>query len=516
MNTTKIKINPHELEIGIKVEKEHTSDEKEAKKIAMDHLKEKPNYYTRLNKCKIIDEPEAKKLAKKYQVNEHQFKLIAENIVTEEPDLFDKGDKLKLLAPIEGYDVPLNKIGTVIHVDAIGTTRTEFIVNGLKIIVPIDPEVDHIQKIQSFSQTKSDFVQNFIQEKKSLTEIFDLLSESKQTEQQAITILKRIANIDDTVITQTIDTFRQSDTTKNQALLPIMASALMERASNGGQVQSYVNEISTLFASIARMVNENKLQMPTKNSPSGYTIGNKSFPDYLKMAEFIHGVEHMSKGFAEWKGAIQVETDESPIWEGNGIKVYDGNDVGKCIHYTTGALTGKHYGFCIGQPANTMWQSYRDTKTSTFYYVVDENRDLNDPLHLVVLDNTQYGIELTDVNNSTGRIAEFGTDVNGYLDYLKSKGIPTDKLVNKPPTPEEKEEQSKLGYTNEKLDWFKRLSFQEQSKYIGRGHKLSDEQFNYLWNFKNNQGAYHLLHQYVDTGQALPANQFATLVSEGN
>lgn len=37
-----------ELIKGIEVEKEHTSSEEEARKIAMDHLVETPDYYSRL------------------------------------------------------------------------------------------------------------------------------------------------------------------------------------------------------------------------------------------------------------------------------------------------------------------------------------------------------------------------------------------------------------------------------------------------------------------------------------
>lgn len=37
-----------ELNKGIEVEKEHTSSEEEARKIAMDHLVENPKYYSRL------------------------------------------------------------------------------------------------------------------------------------------------------------------------------------------------------------------------------------------------------------------------------------------------------------------------------------------------------------------------------------------------------------------------------------------------------------------------------------
>ena len=39
-----------QLKMGIQVEQEHTSDSKIARKIALDHLWEKPDYYTRLKK----------------------------------------------------------------------------------------------------------------------------------------------------------------------------------------------------------------------------------------------------------------------------------------------------------------------------------------------------------------------------------------------------------------------------------------------------------------------------------
>lgn len=39
-----------QLNKGIKVEVEHTKDKETAKKIAMDHLFENPNYYTNLRK----------------------------------------------------------------------------------------------------------------------------------------------------------------------------------------------------------------------------------------------------------------------------------------------------------------------------------------------------------------------------------------------------------------------------------------------------------------------------------
>lgn len=49
-NTTKKDVDPNELSMGIEVEYEHTTCKMIATKIALDHLSEIPDYYTRLNK----------------------------------------------------------------------------------------------------------------------------------------------------------------------------------------------------------------------------------------------------------------------------------------------------------------------------------------------------------------------------------------------------------------------------------------------------------------------------------
>lgn len=51
--------NPVELAMGIKVEMEHTDDPKKAEKIAMDHLKENPSYYSELKLSGIDSHQEA-------------------------------------------------------------------------------------------------------------------------------------------------------------------------------------------------------------------------------------------------------------------------------------------------------------------------------------------------------------------------------------------------------------------------------------------------------------------------
>ena len=54
-----------ELELGIKVEMEHTNDPKKAREIAKDHLVELPDYYTRLDKMEKKGEKALEKIEPK-------------------------------------------------------------------------------------------------------------------------------------------------------------------------------------------------------------------------------------------------------------------------------------------------------------------------------------------------------------------------------------------------------------------------------------------------------------------
>lgn len=64
-NTDYSSLDQDELEVGIKVEMEHTKDAELAREIAKDHLTENPKYYSELIKKGIVDEKDALDLAKK-------------------------------------------------------------------------------------------------------------------------------------------------------------------------------------------------------------------------------------------------------------------------------------------------------------------------------------------------------------------------------------------------------------------------------------------------------------------
>lgn len=50
-NITAKDVDQTQLDMGVKVEMEHTKDKEVAKKIATDHLAEDPEYYTKLQKA---------------------------------------------------------------------------------------------------------------------------------------------------------------------------------------------------------------------------------------------------------------------------------------------------------------------------------------------------------------------------------------------------------------------------------------------------------------------------------
>lgn len=315
-----------------------------------------------------------------------------------------------------------------------------------------------------------------------LLEIYTSLLESKATEMQGLSMLRKAGIENGEAI---ISDMAGSDTSQNQKNIPIMCYIYVNWEKNIKTIIDVVNEYDEL----------EKLRKvkPIQMTKSGLVMGDEVYNNFLKFAEEIHGKinDIRRSGQIQASVAADFNSEKKPIWSGNGIDIYDGLGVGKCISYTTGGLTGRGYDFCIGQPGNTMYQSYRDSKTSTFYYIVDRNHfeknddgsvKLDDPLHIVVFDYTKYGIELTDANNSTGRIAEpFGTDANKYVDYLKSNGVPVEKMLkHQPKTDEEEKEQALLGQRNTDLEWFAKLPIDYKSKYIGRGHLLTNDQFDYL------------------------------------
>jgi len=94
-------LDPKELEMGIKVEKEHTDDEDVARKIALDHLTEIPDYYTRLKKME--DEAKGGKNESSYLELKARF---SQGVIAKGVSIKDVDGKAKELGGKGPYSSP--------------------------------------------------------------------------------------------------------------------------------------------------------------------------------------------------------------------------------------------------------------------------------------------------------------------------------------------------------------------------------------------------------------------------
>jgi len=139
--------------------------------------------------------------------------------------------------------------------------------------------------------------------------------------------------------------------------------------------------------------------------------------------------------------------------------------------------------------------------------VFDGTRDINDPLSRVVVDINSKGFSLTDLNNTTGHIKEFGNNPQKYLDYLKSHNIDISQFKIDPFTEEEKKENEALHRRIINLKDFINLSYDYKMKYIARGYLLTNDQLKYMVDHNANE----LVDIYADQGTSIPPSQVQML-----
>ena len=221
-----------------------------------------------------------------------------------------------------------------------------------------------------------------------LRELSGIISESRKSEELGLNILDKakIANPENV-----IRAFAEKDKSNNQKNIPVMAYLFSLGNADEKSIIEVLNNYNDLEIK--------KRIKPIQLSKVGITIGDKVFTDFIRFSEYIDGEKNKyAQGSKDGSNVnADFKANKKPIWSGNGIDIYDGDNVGKCISYTQGGLTGRGYSFCIGQPSNTEYKSYRDIKASSFYFIVDRNHfkenadgsvNLDDPLHIVVFDNT--------------------------------------------------------------------------------------------------------------------------------
>lgn len=252
-----------------------------------------------------------------------------------------------------------------------------------------------------------------------------------------------------------------------------------------------LNVLKDLIDKYKEFVDKNKLPM-IQITNKGAFLNNQEV-NYVKFAEIIHAAESNSKVF---KPNLNTNTSGlKPVFSiKDKIEIYKTKDSRECV------LLGKGYPFCISNPnaGLNMWNTYRNSYESTFYFVFEKTRRQDDPLRVVVVDAQRDGdFALTDANNKTGTISEFSHS-DEYFGYLHSTyNINSDSIfINEPLTQQEITDNSIVNQEVKTLDAFKKFTLTQKEKYIGKGHELTNEQFDYI--FDNNMTNFII--QYINTG----------------
>ena len=264
-----------------------------------------------------------------------------------------------------------------------------------------------------------------------------------------------------------------------------------------------------------------KISPKSKSVTLGLSEGERTFYKPSDLIAFLDAQVRTS--VAE----VSIETDIEPLIqsEDGRIKIYKvfGENAPQIAKKLAGDTT-----WCITKPNSGMYYFYRNQTGSTFYFVFDENMK-GTPLEKVAVDlNTSKKgeiVRLTDLNNRTGENltadvpGSEGTDWKAYSSYLTQSGIDLNeqeengqnKLRREPLTQVEIEEQTLLGEPLSTLEDFKKLFTNENirrnfpSKYLVRGHGLTNEQFDWLLDNQTRVNT-AVIFQYLESAQ-LPDEQ---------
>jgi hypothetical protein len=264
-----------------------------------------------------------------------------------------------------------------------------------------------------------------------------------------------------------------------------------------------------------------KVSPKSKTVTLGLSEGERTFSKPSELIAFLDAQVRTS--VAE----VSIETDIEPLLQSadGRIKIFKvfGENAPQIAKKLAGDTT-----WCITKPNSGMYYFYRNQTGSTFYFVFDENMK-GTPLEKVAVDlNTSKKsqiVRLTDLNNRTGENltsdvpGSEGTDWKAYSSYLTQSGIDLDeqdengqnKLRREPLTQVEVEEQKLLGEAVSSLEDFKKLFTNENirrnfpSKYLVRGHGLTNEQFDWLLDNQTRVNT-AIIFQYLESAQ-LPDEQ---------
>jgi hypothetical protein len=219
-----------------------------------------------------------------------------------------------------------------------------------------------------------------------------------------------------------------------------------------------------------------------------------------------------------------AETDADKVYDKDGLEIYKGDDVHKCISYNPITSTGrKKYGWCVTQVGNTNYDFYRFgggvLQSPTFYIVFDRSKDsspeyapFKDQWHAFVIqtefDQSKYVV--TGANNRGDIPVESWDAISKIVPADTWAKIKNLKQYFKPIALSNAERARKMAAGKKlSLDEFKELSQDDKILYIqGRAQKneITSDILQILPQYKIDVGGRSttLANIAIDSGQTIP------------
>lgn len=189
---------------------------------------------------------------------------------------------------------------------------------------------------------------------------------------------------------------------------------------------------------------EDVLKLIPKRLQQGEAFLNPNNWDWQSFEQMMDALFPSQKTAGEQDENLAA-TDADKIYDKNGIEIYKGDDVHKCISYNPVIDKRKKYGWCVTQVGNTNYDYYRFGETSpTFYFIFDRDKTsepeyspFKDKWHAFVIQVNKDGESyvITSANNdsdtrvsSWDKISEIvpadtWNKIKNLKDYFKPIGL---------------------------------------------------------------------------------------------
>ena len=229
---------------------------------------------------------------------------------------------------------------------------------------------------------------------------------------------------------KSIDNYSYENIEKLIRSIPENPDKIKKEAINKFVEQEQIDKPTAQSYTARFMANRDKLKYAVENgTEDGYftkeevlefipknLLRNNSYldPRYWKWLDFEQILDAIfpSQKQASEEDKNLASTNADKVYNNNGIEIYKGDDVHKCISYNpiNPSTKRKKYGWCVTQVGNTHYDRYRFESTSpTFYFVFDRSKPstpehyrFDDPWHAFVIQVNTDGKSyiVTDADNS--------------------------------------------------------------------------------------------------------------------